>query len=509
MTVKISQQKVSRLLKYYFAGMTQPVIAQKLGIDQSSVSLYAKRFSERAAMIGLLAAAKEYNVYKEVRELRNLSVELQQLNLTSEDARDGVRIIKDFNRLRVPRDQHTELIQVCKKVTNPGFIDASMTLIRIEVKEKISYEEAVTKYNKIVSQLPLKQSELTRTQTQLNSLNRSVANKNEELQNINAQARQSRKYAEANRETLERNYEARRQQLRVKLQEVEDVAQVKAELSKDNLDIAIMVKLVKEYGHGTQPVNGIVIRRAIEGHHSLEKSKEAINNEVSLQNKKNAQLQKLNSELKSDNARSIASIKVVNNSLDEKRLEYSQLTLTVMEHSHQYDLFKGFLAMIGSSPLVTSSIKTLIASLKELIRPGWYSSKSNGELRDLFIHRVFGDYLQSFRCDHCGSRFMVSEGTNKIYFSSSYNCPKCHWTNWVKPDDSFLKALVSERKLENIHYTELLVPQNEILRPFKVLLTIPCEICGKLITDWTEDKAKRIAMGMGWGHEECWKTLLG
>jgi len=138
MTVKLSQQKISRLLKYYFAGMTQPATAQKLGIDQTSVSLYAKRFNERAAEIGLLAAAKEYNVYKEVSELRNLSVEMQKYNLTTEDAREGVGIIKAFSKLGVPTDQHTKLIQVAKKIDNPGFINASLELVRIEEKEKIS-----------------------------------------------------------------------------------------------------------------------------------------------------------------------------------------------------------------------------------------------------------------------------------------------------------------------------------------------------------------------------------
>jgi len=41
------------------------------------------------------------------------------------------------------------------------------------------------------------------------------------------------------------------------------------------------------------------------------------------------------------------------------------------------------------------------------------------------------------------------------------------------------------------------MPQNEILRPFKVLLTIPCEIRGELIIDWIEDKMIRIATGIG------------
>ena len=74
--------------------MTQPAIAEKVGTDQSTISLYSKRFSERAAEIGLLEAAKEYNMYNEIGELRNLSVEMQKYNLTTEDAREGVGIIK-------------------------------------------------------------------------------------------------------------------------------------------------------------------------------------------------------------------------------------------------------------------------------------------------------------------------------------------------------------------------------------------------------------------------------
>ncbi len=114
--------------------MTQPAIAQKVGVDQSTISLYSKRFGERAAEIGLLEAAKEFNVYKEVSELRNLSVELQKYNLTAEDAREGIGIIKAFSKLGVTTDQHIKLIQVCKNINDQGFINASLELVRTEEK---------------------------------------------------------------------------------------------------------------------------------------------------------------------------------------------------------------------------------------------------------------------------------------------------------------------------------------------------------------------------------------
>ena len=54
MTVKLSPQKVSTILRYYFAGVSQPNIARKVAVDQSTVSLYSSRFQVRVAETGLL-----------------------------------------------------------------------------------------------------------------------------------------------------------------------------------------------------------------------------------------------------------------------------------------------------------------------------------------------------------------------------------------------------------------------------------------------------------------------
>lgn len=509
MTVKLSQQKISRLLKYYFAGMTQPAIAQKVGTDQSTISLYSKRFSERAAEIGLLEAAKEYQVYSEVSRLRNLSVEMQKYNLTTEDALHGIRIEKAFDKLGVATDQHIKLIQVCKKINDPGFIDATLKLVRIEAECNISYEEAVAKYDTAVSQLPAKQNEMTQLQAKLDSLGSTLSERNEELQRIDTEVERTQKEAETKKASLEQEYKARRKQLEVKQQEIEDVAQLKAELSKDNLDIATLVKVVKEYRHGTQQVNGILVRRAIEEHYSLGKAIDANNNEIALQHKEHTQLKKQNSELKSDNTRITASNKIVDKSLYEKRFEYSKLTLAVMEQRSQYELFQGFLTMLVNSPSVNRPIESLISSLQQIMRSGWYSPRTQKQWMDLFVQRVFGDYLHSFRCNECGSRFMIGEATNKRYSNYSIQCPCCHCSSWVKPDDSFLRAMVAEDQLMNIYHARSMMEENAILRPFKVLPTTPCNICGKPITDWTEDEVKRLAAGLGWGHKDCWNTFLG
>ncbi len=510
MTVKLSQQKISRLLKYYFAGMTQPAIAQKVGTDQSTISLYARRFSERAAEIGLLAAAKEYDLYTEVSELRNLSVEMQKSNLTTEDARQGVGMIKAFSKLGVPTDQHTKLIQVAKKIDNAGFINASLELVRIEEKEQISYEKAVNKYSTVVSQLPLKEDELSRVQTRIDSLNHSIAKRDGDLRNLEAAAKRIQLEHTERKTRLEQEYTARWRQLDVRQKDIEEVAQLKARLGKDNLDIATLVQLAKEYSGGTQQVDGMLIRRDIEMHHSLRRSNEALVNAVAVQNQEYTKLKSKNSELNLENDRVVA--KIIDNRgqiiVEEQKL--SQLVATINSYSRQYALLQGFLAMVGNSPAVNRPIESLIDTLRMIMRSGWYTSRTEKEWMGLFVQRVFGDYLQSFRCDHCGgSRFMVSRGADKAYTYYPPVCPVCYSSKRVKPDDSFLRAMVSEEQLKNVYRAEILMRNNTILKPFSVLVNRPCEVCHKQINDWTEDKVMKFATGLGWAHEKCRKTFTG
>lgn len=251
MTVKLSQHKISRILKNYFTGMTQPVIAHKVGVDQSTVSLYSSRFSERASEVGLLTAGKEFNVLQEVSELRSLSVELLKASLTAEDARRGVKIIDAFQKLGVGTDQHVRLIEVCKKVNDPDFINAALKLNRIEAEVQMSYEEATLKFERINSEMPLAEKELEETKANLRMMVNIVAKKNKELQSVDAEIKQHQKEAQTRKARLEQNYEDRQKQLDVTQQEVKEVAELKAKLRRDNLDIDTLIKLAKEAIYGS------------------------------------------------------------------------------------------------------------------------------------------------------------------------------------------------------------------------------------------------------------------
>jgi len=275
MTVKLSRHKVSRILRYYFRGMTQPVIAQRVGVDQSTVSLYATSFKKRAAVVGLLAAGREFGMITEINELRSLSVELLKSNLTAEDARQGVRIIKAFQKLGIEPERHTRVIQMCKKIDDPHFINAALKLNRIEAEGQMSYEEALAKYDLTVSQIPSKKTELSQMQTKLDSLNSSITEKNKKLHSVDTEIKQRQREAEIRKANLEREAETRKtnlekeaetrkakleqeyttrgRQLDVTLKEMEEVAELKTMLRNINLDIPTFIQLAKEaiYGSAT------------------------------------------------------------------------------------------------------------------------------------------------------------------------------------------------------------------------------------------------------------------
>jgi DNA repair exonuclease SbcCD ATPase subunit len=251
MTVRLSPQKVSKVLRNYFSGMSQCEIAKKAVVDQSTVSIYSSRFKQRATEVGLLAAGKEFNVLNEVDALRSLSVELSRNNLTVEEANQGLKIMKAFIKLGIMPEQHTALVKLCKEIDDPGFIHAALKFNMIETGGKMSYEEVVSRFERVSSALPSTEKKLEETQSELNSLNDLVAKRNQESAKVEAHLEQLQKDAVAKQAKMEQEFENRRQELNVKIKEVEEIAKLKADLGRQGLDIPTFLRLAKEYSRGS------------------------------------------------------------------------------------------------------------------------------------------------------------------------------------------------------------------------------------------------------------------
>jgi len=274
MTVKLSPHKVKKMMRYYFYGVSQPDIARKLAVDQSTVSLYSSRFKDMSAEVGLFAAGKEFKVFEEVAALRSLSVELMKTNLVLEDAKEGVKIIKTFRKLGVSPEKHVMLVKVCGKIDQPGFVDGALKLARIEDESGISYEEATSKFEKVTGELPVAKRNLKTTKTELESLNTLVSNRKQELAATESQVAQYRREVESWRAKIEhdnksllariqteagtkkaeldREVEYKMKQLKVKQEEIEEVARLKADLRETGLDIQTLAEMAKEFSYGSK-----------------------------------------------------------------------------------------------------------------------------------------------------------------------------------------------------------------------------------------------------------------
>lgn len=247
MTVPLSPHKVSRILRSYFRGLPQKKIAHNAGVDQSTVSLYSSRFKEVATELGLLVAGEEYSVFKEVDELRSLSVELLKIGLTAEDAREGAKIIQAFNKLGIKSYMHLDLVRACKNISDEDFVLSVVRFGEIEDNLDKSYDEIMSDFESIASQLPLSEQKLMALRAEIESLNNTVATKKSELDGIQSQLVQFREKARAEKSRLNAELEAEMKRHGVKEQEVKEVIKLKTEMVKKGLNISTFIQTAEEF----------------------------------------------------------------------------------------------------------------------------------------------------------------------------------------------------------------------------------------------------------------------
>ncbi len=248
-------------------------------------------------------------------------------------------------------------------------------------------------------------------------------------------------------------------------------------------------------------VNGVKLNKALEQFGSLDKSIEAMEEKEKKLAQNIAKLQLKETNLSKQT-------KSLDSQLHERLYQVQSLANTIEHYKSQYDLFEGFLAMVGSSPSRTSSLEGLITTFQKLTE-GWVTVKCFDDLRSIFIRTVLGDYLKCYRCDSCGAKFIVNKEPCRKYNVISYKCPACHFSHQVTEDDFFLKAMVSEEQVGNVYRLQEVLKENEVLKPLKVFLNLPCEVCGLPITEWTDYMVQNGVKEQCWGHTECWNSDKG
>ncbi|MGD0856845.1 MAG: hypothetical protein ABSA18_13735 [Dehalococcoidia bacterium] len=153
MTTKISPYKLTRLLTLHFQGYGQVQIAQKLNIDQSTVSLYIARFCMQSQEEGLMAASKEAGIMNLIAALHSLAAELKASKLTAEEGKLGLKTRLKLEKYGVEEERYPELIQATAKMKDAGFLESALKLALLEKQTGMSYGEITEKYEAVMGQI--------------------------------------------------------------------------------------------------------------------------------------------------------------------------------------------------------------------------------------------------------------------------------------------------------------------------------------------------------------------
>ncbi len=508
MTLKLPQRKVAAIIRQSLEGKPQGDIAQKEGVNQATVSLWWTRFRERSQQVGLSTAGKEFGVYNEVDELRSLAVQLDKAGISVTQAREGAKISQAFADLGVAPEQHIRLVKACRDIDQPGFVNAACQLAEIQEKEGITYEEAPVKLKRTVEELRGSEAQLKSTRSELEMKQRAVAKANKELAGVGAQVAAANRNARDQEATLKEQVQAAMRKAGVEQAEIQEVAQIKRDLARLNLQLPALGAVAGEFRQRSG-VDTVKLGQAIDDFGSLERANDSLRRERDVLIKGNGALSEEKASLGAQRNELLHSLKVTQQKDEEEKQRIREIAAHRIQYKRQQELFDGFVAMLCGSPSRAESaecIKSLVTTLSE---DEWLIPKTLEDPRSLFVRTIMGDFLRCFHCDNCGASFIVNKETRFKQPIGFYSCPACQHFHEVKPNDSFLRAMVSDKQLENVRLAEQLESENLVLRPFKAFLELPCAACHQPIREWTDDSVRSLMRRTEQLHPQCWRNIDG
>jgi len=174
-------------------------------------------------------------------------VELFKSKLTLEEARQGHNIIKAFLKLGINPEKHLNLIDIYKKVEDPGFTEAALKLSQVEAQTGMGYHQITSVFEKAQKQLPQLEEKIAEARAELKSINGGVLKNKQELAGQEEYLKKYQNEVKVKVAQLEKELLAKMKQMEVEKKEVEEVATLKAELIKKGLNLQTVLKLAKEF----------------------------------------------------------------------------------------------------------------------------------------------------------------------------------------------------------------------------------------------------------------------
>ena len=248
MSQKLSPYKVSKMLALHFEGYSQSEIANKLKVDQSTVSLHVGKFRFLSEQQGLEAAGEEFNVMDEVEALHSLAAELKKSKLTAEEAKIGVKMEQLFRKYGIKPEDYKDLIQACTKMKSEGFISSAVKLNQLESSTGMTYEQVIAQFASIYKQLEETKENLQIVTGKLNTAKDELAtiDKQKKLASQDLETHLNKIGVDMNRLTLVEDLALTLKEASVSNKELEDYAQRQQLVNKAGISLDIFVAILKE-----------------------------------------------------------------------------------------------------------------------------------------------------------------------------------------------------------------------------------------------------------------------
>ncbi len=151
-------------------------IAKKLGISRGAVSLCTNQLAEMAKDLGVESVLEEGKAMDEIKELRDLAVDLRKAHLAPEECRGGLKTRLALAKCGVGPDDYGHLAKCAQQMSAEGYADAAIHLAKLEAKTGLNYNQLVTSYEDMCHHLEARQLELTKTTADMEIAKKERAN---------------------------------------------------------------------------------------------------------------------------------------------------------------------------------------------------------------------------------------------------------------------------------------------------------------------------------------------
>lgn len=248
MTQKISPQKIFKMMALYFDGYSQSQIAEKLKINQATVSLSVGKFSTAVEQYGLEAAGKEYGIMDQVKALHSLAAELKEAKLTAEEAQVGLKMVKVFHHCGVKAEDYQDLVQACTKMKSEGYIDSAVKLNQLEKSMGMTPEEIIAQATSTSQQLKQTQAQLQNVTVKLNAVKEELVaidtQKKKASQDLTTHMKQIG--VDMNRLKLVETLAITLKEANIPDKEIQHFIQYQQLLSKDGIGLEIFMEILQQ-----------------------------------------------------------------------------------------------------------------------------------------------------------------------------------------------------------------------------------------------------------------------